>query len=261
MCFFISKRLKPGSWSIIFHFSNLITLCLKTSCSWTINLHNFYNPVAHTGKSQLPILENTLAANLEQEQIVVGDSTFIILAGEGLTFELTTDLKILLSWTKPMISASSYPRGQSHTKKWGPGKSTIDLIYSTDFLSNSVIKCNVSEIDHHSNHLPVEIHFQISLAASIPNAPQKNWKKINPDTFSKAVIKYVQGSPFFSPPPSTNFDCSTEGLNLQIQSVANRLFKAPIELAPDLKICARLKAGFNEERKEVQIRARRLKKA
>lgn len=50
------------------------------------------------------------------------------------------------------------------------------------------------------------------------------------------------------------------GLDLQIQSLANALSKALNESAPDLKICARSKAGFNEECKEAQMRARRLKK-
>ncbi len=32
VCFFVNKRLKLGSWSIIFHSPDLITLQLKTSC-------------------------------------------------------------------------------------------------------------------------------------------------------------------------------------------------------------------------------------
>lgn len=128
--------------------------------------------------------------------------------------------------------------------KKGSSKSTIDLIYSTDFLSNSVI---ISEMDHHSDYLTIKTHFQISLGASIPDAPRKNWKKIDCNTFSKAVTKYIQDSPAFSPPPPTSFDSSMAGLDLQIQSLANALSKALNESAPDLKICARSKAGFNEE--------------
>lgn len=40
VCFFVNKRLKSGSWSIIFHSPDLITLRLKTSCGRTINFHN-----------------------------------------------------------------------------------------------------------------------------------------------------------------------------------------------------------------------------
>ena len=70
-----------------------------------------------------------------------------------------------------------------------------------------------------------------------------------------------QDSPFLFPPLSGNFDCSTEDLDSQIQSLANRLSKALNESTLNLKICANSKTDFNEECKEVQMRAWRLKKA
>lgn len=249
VCFFISKRLKPGSWSIIFHSPDLVTPCLKTSCGPAINFHNVYNPVAHTGENQLPLLENALAANLEQKHLVVGDVNLHHPSWGGPHIRANNGSEDLLILSKAYDLSLLLPPG-TITYEEGPGKSTIDLKYLTDFLSNSVIKCDVSDIDHHSDHLPIETHFQISLAASIPDDPRKNWKKINPEIFFKAVIKCIQDSPFLSPPPPGNFDCSTEGLDSQIQSLANGLSKALNESTPDLKICARSKAGFNEECKE-----------
>ncbi len=96
---------------------------------------------------------------------------------------------------------------------------------------------------------------------NVPDIPRKNWKKIDCDAFSKAVAKYIEDSPVLSPSLTTGFDNSTTGLDLQIQSLANALSDAINESAPDSKICARSKAGFNEECKEAQMRARRLKKA
>ncbi len=169
-CFFISKRLKPGSRSIFFHSPDLVTLCLKTSCGSTIHLHNIHNPVAYTGKSQLSLLENALAANPEQEQIVVGDFNLHHPSWGGPYIRADNGSEDFLILSKAYNLSLLLPPG-TITYEEGPGKSTIDLIFSTDFLSNSVIRCDVSEIDDHSDHLPIETYFQISLAASIPDAP------------------------------------------------------------------------------------------
>ena len=186
-------------------------------------------------------------------------STFIILAGEGHIRADNESENLLILSTAYNLRLFLPPGTVTYEEE--PSKSRIDPIYSTDFLSNSVIKCDVSDVDHHSDHLPIETHFQISLAPSIPDAPQKNWKKINSEPFFKGVIKCIQDSPFLSPPPFGNFDCSTKDLGSQNESLANRLSKTLNESTPDLKICARSKAGFNEGCKEAQIRAQRLKKA
>lgn len=213
MCFFGNKRLKPGSWSIIFHSPDLITLQLKTSCGRIINLHNIYNPVVDTGESQLPLLENALAASLDQEHIVMGDFNLHHPSWGGPHAQVDNGSEDLIILSRAFDLNLLLPPGTIIYEE-GPGKSTIDLICATDFFSNSVIKCGISEIDHHSDHLPIETHFQISLAASIPDIPRKNWKKIDCDTFSKAVAKYIEDSPVFSPPLTTGFDNSTTGLDL-----------------------------------------------
>ncbi len=149
--FFISKRLKPGSWSTTFHYPDLATFCLKTSCDRIISVHNIHNPVANTNESQLPLLENVFAANSECEQIVAGDFNLHhpswggphiradIVSEDLLILSKAYDLNLLLT---------------SGTIKYeeGTGRSTIDLIYSTEFLSNSVIMCDVSKTNHHSDH-------------------------------------------------------------------------------------------------------------
>lgn len=167
VCFFVNKRLKLGSWSIIFYSANL-----------------------------------NLAANPDQEHIVVGNFNLHHHRWGGLYARADNESEDLIILSRAfdlnlLIPPGTIPPG-TITYEEGPDKSTIDLIYATYFLSNSVIKCDISEIDHHSDHLPIETHFQMSLAVSIADTPRKNWKMIDCDTFSKAVVTNIENSPILS---------------------------------------------------------------
>jgi hypothetical protein len=57
------------------------------------------------------------------------------------------------------------------------GKSTIDLVFSSSHLSNSLTSCcSREDLDHGSDHYPVEITFLFSPHVS-PFVPKPQWKK------------------------------------------------------------------------------------
>ncbi len=74
MCWYINKKLALVLWTVIHYLPNLSIIRLQTRDNCTLYIHNIYNPTAYSGKlSRITLLENILASNLSDEQIMLGD--------------------------------------------------------------------------------------------------------------------------------------------------------------------------------------------
>lgn len=224
VCFFISKKLQLGSWSTIFHSPNLATLRIQTTCDRIIHIHNIYNPVTATGTNQIPLLNLALAANPNDEHIVMGDFNLHHPAWGGPLVQADPSSEELLILTETPRLNLLLPPG-TITYEEGNGRSTIDLIYSTALLSNSVIKCDLSEIDHRSDHFPITTTFQIALLANPDSSPRKNWKKTNLECLLKTLSTDIATSPDLTPRTPNQFNNSKTGLESQIATKSEALLK------------------------------------
>jgi hypothetical protein len=58
-------------------------------------------------------------------------------------------------------------------------EATLDPTFGTSDVSTRMVKCRVAkELDHHSDHLPVETILNLKAPAAAPE-PRKMWKKVN----------------------------------------------------------------------------------
>lgn len=136
----------------------------------------------------------------------------------------------------------------------------IKLIYSTTLLSNSVIKCDFSDIDHHLDYFPIITIFQIALLTNSNSIPPTNWKKTNLNCLLKTLELDITNSLYLNLLTPGTYDKSKTRLEYEIASFIYSLIKAIDKSTSNTQICSISKPGVNKKCKKTQIWAKRLKK-
>ncbi|KMU88200.1 hypothetical protein CIHG_05371 [Coccidioides immitis H538.4] len=75
VCTFISQKISKTRWTTTHHSPDYMTITITNGAREedTLHIHNFYNPVAATGQSNISLLHEVLTASPEQNHIVVGN--------------------------------------------------------------------------------------------------------------------------------------------------------------------------------------------
>ena len=59
--------------------------------------------------------------------------------------------------------------------------STIDLAFTSQLLTQRLVECTINkELDHSSDHFPISLQFELSIARTQPQ-PTRAWKKTDFD--------------------------------------------------------------------------------
>ena len=179
VCWYINKRLSLVSWTVANHSPDLSTMCLQTKDNCTLYIHNIYNPTAGSGEpSGIPLLENVLASNLSNEQIILGDFNLHHASWGGPNCHndpLSSNLLVLAE----QYQLSQLVPDETTTYAEGNGQSTIDLFFPTKLLAESLIKCKIDmQLDNHSDHMPIVTVINLKTHQSTPSR-QYNWKKVD----------------------------------------------------------------------------------
>ena len=123
-----------------------------------VHIHNVYNPVnAEEISTSVPILKKRLAKNPHEEHIALGDFNLHheSWGGPEASKIYTEKSEELLLVTHRWGMEQMVPLGTA-TYNESTGESTIDLIFATPLLSESLIQCQIAEsFDHDSDHQPI----------------------------------------------------------------------------------------------------------
>ena len=157
VCFFINKKIDQSTWTYTTDGPDVISLHLNLPDRY-IHIHNLYNPVnAEETSTSIPILKRRLAAHPNEEHIVLGDFNLHHEAwgGLGVSKTLIEKSEELLIVTQRWEMEQMVPVGTA-TYKESTGQSTIDLVFATPLLTESLITCGIAgDFDHDSDHQPI----------------------------------------------------------------------------------------------------------
>ncbi len=157
VCFFINKKIDQSNWTYTMDGPDIISLHLNLP-DRCIHIHNTYNPVnVEEISTSIPILRHRLAAHPDEEHIALGDLNLHHEAGEemGALKAIIEKSEELLMVTQRWEMEHMVPV-ETTTYKKSTGESTIDLIFATPLLSESLISCGIEDkFDHHSDHQPI----------------------------------------------------------------------------------------------------------
>ena len=267
VCFFINKRAELSSWKYKFHTGDLATVTVKTTDGRKIRIHNIYNQKLDDDQQPTlerlsEVLEGPTSGNevIQDEQMIVGDFNLHHPAWGGVNSITDKKSSELLDITESLSMDQLLPRGTAtYTENCS---TTIDLVFATPGVTNSLIHCNVAtELDAHSDHQPILTTIHAQLKRSRP-AQIRLWRKTNPAVLQSSIIKSINTNPQLSAIlyAQSVLMLSRDQLDKAVQDLFAIIDKAAKAATPIANITPRSKPGFDEECKEAQMICRRLKK-
>ncbi len=157
VCLFVNKKIDQSTWSYTTDGSDVISLHLNLP-DRCIHIHNLYNSVnVEEVSTSIPILKHRLAAHPNEKHIVLRDFNLHHEAWRGARASKTLIEKSeeLLIVTQRWEIEQTVPVGTATYREF-TGESTIDLIFATSLLSESLNSYDVAgDFDHDSDHQPI----------------------------------------------------------------------------------------------------------
>ncbi|OAQ57795.2 reverse transcriptase [Pochonia chlamydosporia 170] len=179
VCFYINKRIDPGTWSVSCILKDIIYLSICNPHSGrNINIFNVYNEVTAT---TLTTLAEALA-KLEPltNTVVLGDfnlhhplwSTTHRRPGHGPSSQQL--ITIIEDFQLELLTEPGTP-----THRWKDGESTIDLTFASEDLTSHVTHCKIDRsLDCDSDHLPISVAIEWEWKVATP-IRKRLWSKTN----------------------------------------------------------------------------------
>ena len=255
VCYYVNKRLALSSWSITNHSSDLATLHLKATDERIIHIHNIYNPgqAAPNKNASVERLQEILrGASGTDEHIWLGDFNLHHPAWGGIDVEYTeADSEILLEAIEEHQMEQLLTPG-TITYSQNQANTTIDLVFATPLLRQSLITCRTKSDTYGSDHYPIETRFTLHTIVQ-ENQEKRHFKKTDPEKLRSQMeeeLKHLR----------VHWPETTEDLEQQVEGLITAIHRSIEVSTPMLRICKRSVPGFDEECKEAQMRARRLRK-
>jgi hypothetical protein len=157
VCFYVNKRVDPGTWSVSFISKDIISLKIfDPRSNQNIHILNVYNEVA---SDTLPTLAEAISTLSSDRIVVLGDfnlhhplwSADHCRAGSGRHAEYL--LQIIEDSQLQLLTVPGTP-----THRWKDGESTIDLTLASEDVAARVTQCKIDRrLDCDSDHLPVAL--------------------------------------------------------------------------------------------------------
>ena len=257
VCFYINKSIALASWSFTHHSPDVCSLHLRTFDGRTIHIHNVYNPchsnVEDEDLSTIPTLLRAIQKHPNGEHISLEDySLHHPMWGGDDTPHTDPGATDSVHFMHERNMDQVLPRGMTTYEEQGY-KSTIDLVFATKLLVDSLISCNISdEHDHDSDHLPILSSWNLRTLSSLLKE-KRYFKKTDIKKLTAALLSELTDDVRTAPR-------STQELDQQVGILITALTKAIEVSTLILRVSPRSVLGFDEECKEAQMRARRLKK-
>ena len=256
VCFYINKRIPPGSWYPKYHSPDLCTLNIKSSNGRIIRIHNIYNPGAQEA-NELSRLYETLKYHRNSEQIMLGDFNLhhALWGGPGVKQDDGADELIMIA--EEFAMEQLLPAGTVTYEE--NCQTTIDLIFSTPELTNGVIKCDTEKLfESGSDHLPILTSLELAMIDFAPE-PRRNFNRVDSEKL-REVLKNIIDSEECLSQQAEGPTLSNSEIDSQVVAMINALQTAITQSIPLSRISPRSKPGFTPECKEAQRRSNRLKR-
>ena len=139
------------------------------------------------------------------------------------------------------------------TYKESTRESTIDLIFATPLLLESLISCGIEDkFDHDSDHKPISSQWMLQTVDS-PLSLCLLLSKMDVPNLKKSLLEELVKDP----------PCHTQTANkldAQVYSLIGAIETAIALPIPKARLSPKSVLGFDEKCKETQMKARRLKK-
>ncbi|KMU78439.1 hypothetical protein CISG_07443 [Coccidioides immitis RMSCC 3703] len=251
VCTFISQKISKTRWTTTHHSPDYMTITITNGAREedTLHIHNFYNPVAATGQSNISLLHEVLTASPEQNHIVVGNFNLHhpLWGGAGTRQDPESEELIQLMGLHQLQSL--LPPGSVTYQNLG--ETTVDLALGTPWVHERKVFCGVREdLDHQSDHLPIATTIMVEVEADI--APEKClWQQMDKDIFRVTLESTL-------PQPSA---LQTEGeIDQLTEQIVSCITRAIETSTPKARPCERSMPGWTQECKDAVTQARRLRR-
>lgn len=190
VCFFVNNRMARSDWNAHFPSPDLCTLSLKTR-DGDIQVHNVYNPSPFSPRMRAVGTLETLRQQLQMpgQHIIVGDFNLHHPWWGGPSIPTQHDsADLLIEIVQEANMDLVLPEGTvTWRRKNGSASSTIDLVFVSLGLVDSVLTCGThEELDHQSDHLPIATEVNIEWEPSPPQK-RKMWKTMD----SKKINEFL----------------------------------------------------------------------
>lgn len=188
VCFYINKRIDPGTWSISHVSRDIISMTIcSPNTGKQLHIVNVFNEV---GTNTLATLADTLVTlDPNNDMIVLGDfnlhhplwSTTHRRANEGPSAQ-----PLLSIIEDAQLEPLTVPGTPTH--RWKDGESTIDLTFATKEIASRMVHCRIDKrLDCDSDHLPIDLSTNWWWQPAAP-ARKRVWTKTNVTILRQTVI-------------------------------------------------------------------------
>jgi len=253
VCFYVNTRIDPSTWTVSHFSADLSRLTLhRAENEKNIHIYNVYNEV---GSDTLSTLGDALAQGDENDEtVVLGDfnlhhplwSTNQV--RDGHNPHVQSLLTVIENSQLELLTVPGTP-----THRWSGGVSTIDLTFASESLASRILRCRIDQdLDHDSDHLPVDLTFGWKWQQVAPRL-KRCWAKTDEETLRRIVLRHLQ-------------QCETMPLNKKsdidefVASIVIALNTGIDASTPWSNPSPRSVAGFNQECKEVCAEVQRLRR-
>ena len=200
------------------------------------------------------------SAGLGSEQIVLGDFNLHHPSWGG------TEVQADQEADEPILLTEEFEMKQvllQGTITWrrANSQSTIDLIFMTPLLRESLMQCQTSKsLDCHSDHEPIRTLINLSTIQASQRL-SRNWKQTDIKKLGDSLQSYLSASTCLPTLGMTlPLAVSIETIDNYVENLVQGIQKAILHATPFHNITPRSRPGFTKECKEAQKNAKRLKR-
>jgi len=232
---YVNKKIPLSSWQETFHSDDLHSVTLRIEDgiqgSRIINIHNMYNPPprSHNENEDLGTLVYLpQATRMPGEHIILGDFNLHHPLWAGPSYPHQHILADnLLEQMRNAGAQLALPQGtitRDIRKNNSTERTTIDLIFATEALQDSILSCDVAHgLEQSSDHLPISTEFEWD-NAPIPQAKRQRraWKKLDETKFMNSFSESAEtltALPLTTHEDTNNYaEALTHAINVAIEA-------------------------------------------
>ena len=251
---YVNKSIALASWSVVHYNTDFSMLKLRSSDERIIHIHNIYNPGPGTPQpnKSVRILEEKLLEHPEGEHIALGDFNLHHVAWGGVDVENEDSGSEVLLEVAEAHHMRQLLTPNTITYSEAGANSTIDLVFATPLLADSLITCRTQQTIYSSDHFPIETAFDLRTIVQ-PEKKIRQFKKTDGEALRENMKQELQALPLYGHNNTAEIDEFVDSL---LAAITRSIEKS----TPLVRLCKYSKPGFDEECKEAVTTAKHLHK-
>ena len=176
VCFYVNKKLTPGSWYPKYHSPDLCSLIMRVRNNRVVTIHNIYNP-GYPETGGLDQMRKALDESHDTEQIMLGDFNLHHPSWGGIRAKIDDKAEDLILMAEEFAMEQALPVGTAIYEE--NCQTTIDLVFATPSITAGIVICDVErDLDCSSDHLPIVTRLMLNTVDSPPTT-RRNFNKVD----------------------------------------------------------------------------------